>query len=431
MRNLRGIITILITAVVAVMSFTAVAGANQRFLPNGINSVSPLKAKTQVMQYADVNDEYGDMLAREAGRSSFSRNEWVQRGYSKAPANTWNSSLTPAGSPSKQPGAVGTKTLVLVNIRTSRVVHVMVRCGNPRLSKSGKCDCKPVSIRKVNKIRIYKRFKKTVTKKCPSGQPVTVTVSGVAKGWVKATVWAKVIGSAKIKIKNEIALAVSAKITVECGTPPPPPPPPASPPGVDQNIAQDCKIHGKIWDAKVMQCVAINIVCGVVVIGDNNTVNSDNCNDVKPPPTCEETHTCPIPPPPPPKCPDGRPVPENGDCDRPPSITITSIPHLMAPNAEGRGAENGDVYMETSDPDGDVQNADVEVVSGGEFANWSSLHEISTRWNNTSCPSGKTCWKFTLWAKAPGNFQFRGVVSAGGKTVKSAISTVEVQPYQF
>lgn len=230
MRNLRGIITILIAAVVAVMSFTGVAGANQRFLPNGINSVSPLKAKTQVMQYATVNDEYGDLLARQAGRTSFNRSEWVQRGYGKAPANTLNSSLTPAGSPSTQPGAVGTKTLVLVNIRTSRVVHVMVRCGNPRISKTGKCDCKPVTVRKINKIRVYKRFKKVVTHTCPSGQAVTVTVSGVAKGWVRATVWAKVIGSAKIKIKNEIALAVSAKIKIECATPPPPPPPPPAQP---------------------------------------------------------------------------------------------------------------------------------------------------------------------------------------------------------
>lgn len=203
-----------------------------------------------------------------------------------------------------------------------------------------------------------------------------------------------------------------------------------APPSVVQTQRQDCEV-GKIWNSEVMACVQIQVVCGVVVIGNNNTVNSDNCNDtVKPPPTCEETHTCPIPPPPP-KCPDGRPVPENGDCDRAPSITITSIPHLMAPNAEGRGAENGDVYMETSDPDGDIQNADVEVVSGSEFANWTSLIETNQRWNQDPCPSGKTCWRFTLWAKTPGNFQFRGVVSAGGKTIKSAINTVEVAPYQF
>ena len=204
-------------------------------------------------------------------------------------------------------------------------------------------------------------------------------------------------------------------------------------PGISQSQSaeQECKLQGKFWNSEVRQCeiIQVQVVCGVVVV-NGGTVNTGDICPTKTP-SCEETNTCPIPPPPPPKCPDGRPVPENGDCDRAPSITITSIPHLMAPNAEGRGAENGFVYMETSDPDGDVQNADVEVVSGGEFANWTSLIETNQRWNQDPCPSGKTCWRFTLWAKAPGNFQFRGIVSAGGKTVKSAISTVEVQPFQF
>lgn len=340
----RNILIVLIAAVVAVMSFTGVAGANQRFLPNGINSVSPLSAKTQVMQYAEVNDQYGDMLAHQAGRTQFVRDEWVQKGYGKAPSNTLNSSLTPAGTPSKHAGAVGTKTLVLVNIRTKRTVHVMVRCGNPRLSKKGKCDCKPVSVRKVNLIRVFKRFKKTVHHTCPSGQAVTVTVSGTAKGWVRATVWAKVIGSAKIKITNEIALKVSAQISIKCGVPPTTPPPttpplPPCPDGMIRNEKGECfrpKAYAKAT-AKATSYARAECPDGTIAeakgygIGEAEawsdidyadahkkayaealakaevSADADAWATVKcgsnppppppppPPPTCEETKTCPPP----------------------------------------------------------------------------------------------------------------------------------------
>ena len=143
--------------------------------------------------------------------------------------------------------------------------------------------------------------------------------------------------------------------------------------------------------------------------------------------TCSYTPPPPSPTPPPtpsPSCPPGAPLPypqcyPTPPPKQPPSITITSIPHLMAPNSEGKGAENGYVYMETADPDGDVQNADVEVVSGGQYANWTSLIQTDQ------------CWRFTLWALAPGDFVFRGVVSAGGDVVKSQNQTVKVMPFEF
>jgi hypothetical protein len=111
----------------------------------------------------------------------------------------------------------------------------------------------------------------------------------------------------------------------------------------------------------------------------------------------------------------------------------------MAPNANGNGAENGYVYAETTC----ATDGDVRVVSGAQYARWTSLinsvdnPSVATRWNQTACPSGKVCWRFTLWATASASstqsgwfvFQFKAMGLGG--TSFSENQTVEIKPYEF
>lgn len=224
---MKKIIAVLI-AIFAIATFTSVASANQRFLPEGISSVSASKAKSEVLDYAELNDEYAKLIASETGAKGFNRKDYKSKGYSKAKAGTSNTSLTSGGNIHVSSGAVGTKTLVLVNIRTGRKVEIMVRCANIR--KGGKCSCRPVKVRKVNRILVNKKFSKKVVHTCPSGQVVRITVEGRVRGWVKGRITGKVIGSAKLYLRQQVNLKVDAEVSVACDEMPAPPVAPPAPP---------------------------------------------------------------------------------------------------------------------------------------------------------------------------------------------------------
>lgn len=414
---------LILAVLVGILMSAGTASANQRFLPSGISSVSPMKAKSAVLDYAELNDDYAQLLAKESGARSFNRNDYRQRGYSTAKANTNNTSLTGAGSIAQSSGAVGTKTLVLVNIKTGAKVEVMVRCGNIRAKRgSAPCGCKPVTVRKVNKILINKKFTKTMEHICPSGQKVTVVVRGTVKGWVKGRITAKVIGSAKIYLRQQVDLQVKAQISVKCADMPSPGGPTASN-ECEQNEArntqgvcvaqtntaeQNCKVLGGQFNGDTQLCtiIQINANCSniTIVSGSGNVVSTSqegNCNSAPPTPTC----------------PDGRPMPTDG-CDRAPQVQVLKPAHLFV---------NGTTYAyaKAYDPDGDVLSVAIEstgaATAGGTYEYPRYYDGLTDSW--TDCPSGWKCYRAQLFAgSVAGTARLTATVSAGGKSSVSAFS---------
>ena len=335
----KHLLLILTMVVGTFFGIAGMASANQRFLPSGIDSVSPSKAKSEVLDYAELNDDYARLLASQTGASDFNRADYRSRGFSKAKANTFNTSLTGSGGIAESKGAVGTKTLVLVNIRTGKTVQIMVRCANIRTKKGGtKCNCsKPVAVHKVNRILVNKKFTKIVTRTCPSGQSITITINGRVRGWVRGTLTGKVVGSAKLYLSQQVNLQVTAQISIKCGTAPVAPPTAGPSASVDckanevknsqgicvavaveckagevKNAAgncvvqsntaeQNCKAIGGTFNGATQLCtiIMINANCSnvTVVNGSGNVVSTSqegNCNS-SPPPTCPTgtTGTCP------------------------------------------------------------------------------------------------------------------------------------------
>jgi hypothetical protein len=436
----KHLLLILAIVVGTVFSIAGTASANQRFLPSGIDSVSPAKAKSQVLDYAQLNDDYAAILAKQTGAASFNRKDFRSEGFSTAKANTLNSSLTGGGSIAKHSGAVGTKTLVLVNIKTGQRIEIMVRCGNPRLKKGGKCDCKPVRVSKVGRLLVNKTFTKTVTHTCPSGQAVTVVVNGRVRGWIRGTVTGKVIGSAKLYLSQQVQLQVTAQISVRCGEAPSQPGPSASNDckqnetknnqGICVAIAvqckadevkdaagncvtqnnsaeQNCKAIGGTFSGATQLCtiIQINANCSnvTVVNGSGNVVSTSqegNCNVTPPPPST-------------PKCPDDRPVPVDG-CDRAPMINIMGSPaHLYV-------GGNAYIWIETIDPDGDSVSVQVSASGSGTVA---GTIPVSVRWDGSPCPTGKSCFRTTAWAgSTSGSMTVTAKVAAGGKSAQDSVT---------
>jgi hypothetical protein len=292
---------------------SAAASGLQRFLAVGIDGKNPVHAKQQVMGLASVNDNYGDAIAHDAGRDKFVASEWHQQGYGPAPANTSNSGETWNGGVQATGGGVGVKSLKLFNIVSHKTVFVMVRCGNPRLHQ--RCNCRPKPIRKVNRLPIFKKFKKVVKIKCPTGI-IPVTVTGTARGYAVGKVYGTLIGSARLKIKEAISLAVKLKVRLGCPkvVVPPTTPPQKCANGTDNNgncvtqtTTAECP-QGQFKDS-TGNCVAISNNCGNVNNGGSNNTQGGNCNNTctgdnscnQPPPPCQPCQPPPPPPPAPPK----------------------------------------------------------------------------------------------------------------------------------
>lgn len=185
---------------------------------------------------------------------------------------------------------------------------------------------------------------------------------------------------------------------------------------------QDCSA-GNHWDDSQQACVQNDCGNVTVINGDNNTVNQGgNCNN-NPPPTCEQQGNCP-PPPPPPTCPDGRPVPSNGDCDRAPQISVVWPPHVLKGGSQA-------VWIEASDPDGDsLATPNFTSTDSTQYAHVASVVPVDVRWDGTQCPTGVSCYRGTLWGDQVGFAHFVATVTAGGKSA-AVNGTVEVKPDTF
>jgi hypothetical protein len=326
---LTSVVAALILAVVVPTS----ASAAQRFIPWGIDSHNATKAKVQVLNLAEVNDDYAAEIAKQTGASSFNRKDYKSAGYSKAPSNTTNSADFGGGSVGASGGGVGVKTLILVNTKTKVKVHIMVRCGNPRLKKT---PVKPklVRITKGTSVHFKKRFSQTVVTKCPSGQDVTVVVSGVASGSTKARTTVKALGEARVEIALQMKAKIQLDVNVKCGTPPTTPvQAPVVLCGTNQQVingacqsnsasqdssqeveaSTDCK--GEVVSAScnititqitIQQITQINANCSMFVYSDGNVVYVEKGSEVN---ICStKTEVIPTPVPPTPK-PTPTPVP--------------------------------------------------------------------------------------------------------------------------
>ena len=183
----------------------------------------------------------------------------------------------------------------------------------------------------------------------------------------------------------------------------------------DARQACEAKVGGS-WNGD--QCV-INITNNTSQVNSNEQTVVNVCSNVNSPGGVVHCDT--TPPPPAQKCPDGRPVPKDG-CDRPPVVNI------MGGAAHTYVGGNVAIWIETSDPDGDAQT--LEVV-GDSFAHISGVIPSSVRWDGTACPSGKQCWRATLWGDKVGTAKVVASVTAGGKTVVSQPAYVPIKPDDF
>ena len=92
--------------------------------------------------------------------------------------------------------------------------------------------------------------------------------------------------------------------------------------------------------------------------------------------------------------------------DRKPVVNIMGSPAHLYVNG------NGYIWIEASDPDGD--SVTVRLSASGQ-ATVSGLVPSDIRWDGTACPSGKTCFRATVWAKSsPGDATITAVSTANG-----------------
>ncbi|MBI3494855.1 hypothetical protein HY004_02640 [Candidatus Saccharibacteria bacterium] len=168
--------------------------------------------------------------------------------------------------------------------------------------------------------------------------------------------------------------------------------------------------------------------CTVIVNGDNNGVagcgNVVVCSilgkDITDSTVCSNYASCiavqgntwnstqnvcsSSPPPPPPKCPDGRPIPPSGDCDRGPTGEIdASAAHMQV------GGRHVQLYFIGDDPDGD--NIVLDILLDAPAGTYVSGKTKVTHFSdpNRTCPSDQTCWEATLWSgNTPGDATVRG-----------------------
>lgn len=325
MRKLSLLLVAVFLIVIASTS-SANAATYQRFLPGGLPQSSSSSATHAVLKYADMNSTYGNEIARQTGASSYHSRDYTSAGWGKAPANTLNTAETSSGGIVKYADAVGTKTVRIRNKKTGVIVHIMVRCGNPRLTKGGGPPVvHKVKIRKILRMWVNKKVTAKRSIVCPgTNQKVTGTATASIKGWFKTTVKGTFTGSAKIKYQQQIDAKLKATVKLQCvGIPVVPPPPPNQcSPGEVKNSSgvcvvvdvkceagkimnsngvcvtqtntaeQNCKAMGGTYNGNNSMCtiIQVNGNCSNITIingsDDTTTTHQEgNCNtNVTPPP---------------------------------------------------------------------------------------------------------------------------------------------------
>jgi hypothetical protein len=103
-----------------------------------------------------------------------------------------------------------------------------------------------------------------------------------------------------------------------------------------------------------------------------------------------------------------------------PSVAIFGSPaHLFV---------NGDIWVYA-----EATPANATIAFSASGAGWvSGATPVSTRWDGSACPSGKTCWKVHAWASAsPGTMTVTAIASSGGVKSDPASVSWPVLPDNF
>lgn len=90
---------------------------------------------------------------------------------------------------------------------------------------------------------------------------------------------------------------------------------------------------------------------------------------------------------------------------------------------------NQAIWCETSDPDGDTVSTPSFSTSNSNARVTSVISGVN-RWDGTPCPSGKTCYRATLWGDTAGMVTITATVSDGELSASDS-GTVEVVPDEF
>ncbi len=426
MRRMRlAIVLAIVVGAFAALASSASAASLGRFVNEGLGP-NASTATNRTKQLVEVNPKVASAIAKDMGVSSSDVDWNTAKAVNHATCKGYNTGQGANGS--VHTTSYGTFACWNFKVQvngSSRTFNMKDNCSNPLLRYKYAPRPHARVIKKTMTFKVKKPFVLRVQHVCPSGQQVTVTVSGTVRATVKGRVWGKIWGAYTLKFKQQVKIAIDGKIAVECqGTPPPPPPDACVNIEGNQNsipngmilVAGNCVTQtitcgtGWYWSDVYVNC--IQVVCGVVIVGDGNNVNiGDICSVTPPPPTC----------------PDGRPVPSNGDCDRPPQGDLLKPMHLSA---------NGGttyVYLKAYDPDGDFISAVIEASGGattGPTVSWASYYDgITDSW--APCPVGWQCFRARLTA---GNYptgtiaNLFATVMAGGKTVTLTNTTFPFLP---
>lgn len=422
------VLAVVVGAFAALAPSASAATTVQRPFPQGLSTSSASRAWSQVQSRAEVDVSYAAAIARSGGSSSYTSSNYELVGYGKVNGGTNSAVVTNTGNTVGVPDTAvcktGAKALVLRDKSTSRLIKICTGCGNVRLKN---VPIRPVKWKKGTTLKINRLINVPFSGVCPDGRKVSGSIGLRVKGTIRASAWGKVSGRLSARVKAAYRIAVKAgKVKLDCGESPPPPHDACGniegnqvtvPYGMVINAIGNCVTQtitcgtGWYWSDVYVNC--IQVVCGVVIVGDNNNVNiGDICSPDGPPP---------------PTCPDGRPVPSNGDCDRPPQGDLLKPMHLSA---------NGGTtyaYLKAYDPDGDPISAIIEASGGattGPTVSWGSYYDgITDSW--APCPAGWQCFRAKVTA---GNYpagtiaNLFATVTAGGKTVTLTNTTFPFLP---
>lgn len=340
-RSLRAFLVLAIAVGALVFAGTASASQYNQFVPGGLPQSSPAAATAAVVQYAQVNADYGQVIAAQTGAASFSPSDYQAQGWGTASASSLNSAIT-IGSGRivsyKDSSSVGVKTVRIRNKKTGVLVDVMVRCGNPRLRAGGAPRVAKIKILKIMKVLVNKRFTITKSIVCPSGQKVTGTVTGSVKGWVKFRVHGWTTG-AKLWYNQQVDLKATTALKLACSGTPPTPGQPIQAPGNTTVVVQQTIVCGN----------------GAVAAGNNNAASAagNNCNT-----TVVVTPPAPTPVPPKPPKP---PTPPTPPVNHKPTGSIAPPQHVYV-NGQAKVCVDN-----VSDPDGDQVSVTFSVTAGSMY----------------------------------------------------------------
>lgn len=292
------IVLAVVVGAFAALAPSASAASLGRFINEGLSNKAST-ATNRVKQLVEVNPKVAKAVAADMGVSPGSVDWNSAKATSKGTCKGYNTGQGAGGS--VHTTTYGTFSCWRFSVEvngSSRIFNMKSDCSNALLKHRFAPRPHARIIKKTMRFTVKKPFVLRVQHVCPSGQQVTVTVSGTVRATVKGRAWGKIWGAYTLKFKQQVKIAIDGKIAVECqGTPPPPPHDACVNIEGNQNsipngmilVAGNCVTQtitcgtGWYWSDVYVNC--IQVVCGVVIVGDNNNVNiGDICSTSPPPP---------------------------------------------------------------------------------------------------------------------------------------------------